>query len=700
MNRKSIVMLSLSAAMMSTGVFTYTAPVFAQSISAYADENDVTVTSLQELASRLAADEADGTARGTVYSVETYEDSLDTPLYIPAFASVRFERPAKIQLTMTDSRPGVVLGEGASLYGGTLMYAGTGNAVEVQAMEGMKGSDQGPISLTAINIVADQAANGLSIPHRDSIALKNVSISTPKGSGISCGLIGELQMDYVTVDAGHFGLVQQPIEAYDSQSFALGSRIVLTDCEIRSLDECREAGKAYTGIYINNSEAAGEYPDKTLLQLINTSVSGPTTVEVKCGRVDIHGNMPIANLVGQVQRTSNLRSTVANPIKRYTPSEENPTTCGYALVLSNHSTPGNPVPSKGQLSCAEDENGKDGGLFEGPVSVIVDGKEMGDVQPAGVSLWFTAGTLKKSAGSSEAYQINHNFLQPGYSQNAEGKIVNEPAVNPDVPDYPDQPGTPDQPEERTLTTMNPGNPKPLGNGTLFPYKNGLYLSWPDGAATKNIWVEANGKLYCFGSDGAALTGKWTVDGKECVFTEGGVLQTASKANEWAKEDGKWVYYEANGEKAMGPREIEVNGQKHRFMFDGKGHMVTGFYRDKVDTYYYDSAGAMKIGWLNLNGDWYYFGSNGARKYNWVQDKGKWYYMSPNDEGKLVMKQWKDMDGTRYYFDSAGEMATGWKTLPNPNGSGLGSYYFRADGALLRNTTTPDGYWVDANGRWV
>lgn len=72
-------------------------------------------------------------------------------------------------------------------------------------------------------------------------------------------------------------------------------------------------------------------------------------------------------------------------------------------------------------------------------------------------------------------------------------------------------------------------------------------------------------------------------------------------------------------------------------------------------------------------------------------------------------------GYSYYFDSSGNMATGWRTV----GSGYRyfdkttgimyfggwatidgySYYFDANGINLRDTITPDGYYVDRYGRW-
>ena len=47
----------------------------------------------------------------------------------------------------------------------------------------------------------------------------------------------------------------------------------------------------------------------------------------------------------------------------------------------------------------------------------------------------------------------------------------------------------------------------------------------------------------------------------------------------------------------------------------------------------------------------------------------------------------------YYFDGNGVMQTGWKNL------GDGWHYFDKSGAMLRNTVTPDGYYVDQEGIW-
>ena len=57
---------------------------------------------------------------------------------------------------------------------------------------------------------------------------------------------------------------------------------------------------------------------------------------------------------------------------------------------------------------------------------------------------------------------------------------------------------------------------------------------------------------------------------------------------------------------------------------------------------------------------------------WKQDSTGWWWR--NADGSYPANQWKEVDGKYYYFG--------------------------ADGYMLANTTTPDGYQVDASGAWV
>lgn len=64
-------------------------------------------------------------------------------------------------------------------------------------------------------------------------------------------------------------------------------------------------------------------------------------------------------------------------------------------------------------------------------------------------------------------------------------------------------------------------------------------------------------------------------------------------------------------------------------------------------------------------------------------------------------QWQQ-DGAawKYQQDDGSYQAGGWQWIDG-NGDGVAEcYYFGTDGTMLANTTTPDGYTVDASGAWT
>lgn len=91
------------------------------------------------------------------------------------------------------------------------------------------------------------------------------------------------------------------------------------------------------------------------------------------------------------------------------------------------------------------------------------------------------------------------------------------------------------------------------------------------------------------------------------------------------------------------------------------------------------------GWAQLiwNGrtDWYYFDANGYMVTGWVTDGGLKYYMHPVSDGTQghMYTGWHQIDGIWYYFSDVSDGTRGH---------------------LLVNTTTPDGYSVNADGSWV
>ena len=78
--------------------------------------------------------------------------------------------------------------------------------------------------------------------------------------------------------------------------------------------------------------------------------------------------------------------------------------------------------------------------------------------------------------------------------------------------------------------------------------------------------------------------------------------------------------------------------------------------------------------------WYYFLDSGYMATGWMDVNGSKYYLFPNSDGwkGRMLTGWQWIDGNCYYLDPQGQN----------------------EGALYRNSTTPDGFTVDSEGRWV
>ena len=102
-------------------------------------------------------------------------------------------------------------------------------------------------------------------------------------------------------------------------------------------------------------------------------------------------------------------------------------------------------------------------------------------------------------------------------------------------------------------------------------------------------------------------------------------------------------------------------------------------------------------WKNTQSGWNYINDNGAKAVGWTKTPSGWYYL---DTTGLMKTGWlQDVDGKWYFLDTAkgiqeGKMLTGWNWI-----DGYCYYFDNQSGALLVNTTTPDGYKVNADGKW-
>ena len=165
----------------------------------------------------------------------------------------------------------------------------------------------------------------------------------------------------------------------------------------------------------------------------------------------------------------------------------------------------------------------------------------------------------------------------------------------------------------------------------------------------------------------------------------GASMTSFAATGWAEEDGTWVYYNRDGERATDSWKKSGN-----------------------NWYYLDSDGEMAIDQLIEDGDnYYYVDINGVMASNqWVaienEDAGEddepehyWYYFQANGKaltnGENTKVALKTINGKKYAFDEEGKMLYGWvsednaERIDNTDGDAFkeGDYYFGGedDGAM-------------------
>ncbi len=214
-----------------------------------------------------------------------------------------------------------------------------------------------------------------------------------------------------------------------------------------------------------------------------------------------------------------------------------------------------------------------------------------------------------------------------------------------------------------------------------------------------------------------------IDGVHHVYLDNFVLvETDENGNplddaeepqaEWKKVDGKWYYFDEDGE-------IEKNAYRDGYALNKSGvrtgKKVPGWKKDSKGWYYDLGSGKyLKNTWKMIDGDWYFFAANGymasyewrkgywlnkdgTQTYDgvasWYQDKLEWAYGDSN--GWVASNQWEKIDGKWYYFNEAGFLATeqfidGWWVGKN----GAQTYKFKATWRKDAN-----GWWFGDKSGW-
>ena len=219
--------------------------------------------------------------------------------------------------------------------------------------------------------------------------------------------------------------------------------------------------------------------------------------------------------------------------------------------------------------------------------------------------------------------------------------------------------------------------------------------------------------YVVGKDGTTftITYKWRSSGSDSDDSDYDYgTSTRGKATNAAGKSGRWIL--------EGGEFTEDNGRLPSNEYLKIGDTIYGFYTygfaidfDRPEYYtdaaiqakggYRDATGTWRLnGWwfcyddgtfphdewvyLTWNGrsDWYYFDVDGWMEDGWLYRNNNWYYLHTqydNTRGHMYTG-WHEIDGKWYYFNTASDKGT--------------------LGVMLANTTTPDGYQVDANGAWI
>lgn len=165
----------------------------------------------------------------------------------------------------------------------------------------------------------------------------------------------------------------------------------------------------------------------------------------------------------------------------------------------------------------------------------------------------------------------------------------------------------------------------------------------------------------------------------------GGSMTAFAATGWTEEDGNWVYYNSDGEKAANEWKKSASDW---YYLDESGVMAADLLIEHKDNYYYvDMSGVMAANqWVAIENEeadegdepdhyWYYFQANGKALKN-------------GNNSKVALKTVNDK---KYAFDDEGRMLFGWvgadsaERVDDSSGEGFkdGDYYFGGsdDGAM-------------------
>lgn len=221
------------------------------------------------------------------------------------------------------------------------------------------------------------------------------------------------------------------------------------------------------------------------------------------------------------------------------------------------------------------------------------------------------------------------------------------------------------------------------NGSTYYFKDGKMMT---NMASKDGVFDGYFD-YCYGADGAMLTGA----GWKSINGNWYYLNNRSQyIKYWARIDGKMYYFMPGSEYAYEAFWGDIN-------LDEVGIMCTGYRVINHKLYYFDQDGVCqgvcgpKDGWYNANGIWYFM-KGGLVSTGMISVNGANYILGP--DGKMYANTVANSNGLRY-VNADGVVVTthGWLLTSD------GYVYIQANGTVCTGVKVIDGvtYYFSANG---
>ena len=204
----------------------------------------------------------------------------------------------------------------------------------------------------------------------------------------------------------------------------------------------------------------------------------------------------------------------------------------------------------------------------------------------------------------------------------------------------------------------------------------------EGTITGGWTRDENGNKKYRKPDGSFVSGGWLrVDDESYYMDENGVMLTDT-----ITPDG--IYVNINGEKTNYiPGWYQDEGGWHYIMKNGYYAGAT-WIQDTDGKWYYINIGTY-METDDITPDGYYVDANG------VWDGNASTINNKVNLGPGVSKGWEPVDtGWKFKQEDGSYLTNSWKQ--DTNGKW---YYLNEDGWMLKDTTTPDGFYVDADGVW-